>query len=68
MNRVRQYRKQHELSQKELADQVQIARQTLSLIETGKYNPSLEICLKLAWELETDLNTLFWRDPTIEEE
>lgn len=44
-----------------LANQVGVARQTINLIENNKYNPSLDLCLKIAWSLETDLNTLFWR-------
>ncbi|MCW8643759.1 helix-turn-helix domain-containing protein [Streptococcus macedonicus] len=35
------------------------ARQTVNLIENDKYNPSLDLCIKLAEVLQTDLNTLF---------
>lgn len=62
MNRVREYRREKELSQMALAEKIGVARQTINLIENGKYNPSLDLCLKLAWTLETDLNTLFWRE------
>ncbi len=31
------------------------------MIENGKYNPSLDLCINLAKELGTDLNSLFWR-------
>lgn len=62
MNRVREYRRALKLSQMALAEKVGVARQTINLIENDKYNPSLDLCLKLAWTLETDLNTLFWRD------
>lgn len=61
MNRVREYRQNKKLSQMALAEKIGVARQTINLIENGKYNPSLDLCLKLAWVLETDLNTLFWR-------
>lgn len=43
-----------------LAKRIDVARQTINLIENDKYNPSLDLCLKLAHELDTDLNTLFW--------
>lgn len=43
-----------------LAKKIDVARQTINLIENNKYNPSLDLCLKLAHELNTDLNTLFW--------
>ncbi|MCT6823011.1 MAG: helix-turn-helix transcriptional regulator [Apilactobacillus sp.] len=48
------------IQQKDLAQLVGISRQTLSLIEKGEYNPSLKLCVSLAEELQTDLNTLFW--------
>lgn len=44
----------------ELAKKIGVARQTINLIENNKYNPSLDLCLKIAHELGTDLNTLFW--------
>lgn len=62
MNHVREYRRTLKLSQLALAQEVGVARQTINLIENDKYNPSLDLCLKLAWTLQTDLNTLFWRD------
>lgn len=60
MNHVKEYRKQKGLSQKALADEIGVARQTINLIEKNKYNPSLNLCLKLANALGTDLNSLFW--------
>jgi putative transcriptional regulator len=44
-----------------LAAEIGVARQTINLIENNKYNPSLDLCLKIAWVLGTDLNSLFWR-------
>ena len=60
MSRVRELRQSRKLSQLALAKGVGVARQTINLIENDKYNPSLDLCLKLAYALETDLNTLFW--------
>lgn len=60
MNRIKQYRQKKKLSQYELSQRIGVARQTINLIENDKYNPSLALCLKLAYALETDLNTLFW--------
>lgn len=62
VNYVRDYRKAQKLSQLALAEAIGVARQTINLIENDKYNPSLDLCLKLAWALHTDLNSLFWRD------
>ncbi|MCW3764573.1 helix-turn-helix transcriptional regulator, partial [Weissella confusa] len=48
MNRVKEFRKKRNISQVILAEQVGVARQTISLIENNKYNPSLELCINLA--------------------
>ena len=50
------------LSQQELADKVEATRQTIGLIEKGKYNPSLNLCLKIARVLGKTLNDLFWEE------
>lgn len=50
------------LSQQELADKVEATRQTIGLIEKGKYNPSLNLCIKIAKALEKTLNDLFWEE------
>jgi putative transcriptional regulator len=67
LNKVKEYRKHCSLTQIELAKKVGVARQTINLIENDKYNPSLSLCISLAKELNTDLNTLFWEDNTNEE-
>ena len=64
MNQVRKYRLEQKISQMALAEKIGVARQTINLIENDKYNPSLNLCLKLAWVLKTDLNTLFWQEKT----
>jgi len=48
------------LSQQELADLVEVTRQTIGLIEKGKYNPSLKLCVNIAKTLDKTLNDLFW--------
>ena len=50
------------LSQQELADQVNATRQTIGLIEKGKYNPTLNLCLKIAHVLDKTLDELFWEE------
>lgn len=62
MNKVREYRQVLGLSQKDLALKVEVSRQTINLIENNKYNPTIQLCLKICWALDTDLNTLFWED------
>lgn len=60
INQVKQYRQIKGLSQSALAQAIGVARQTVNLIENQKYNPSLDLCIRLAETLDTDLNTLFW--------
>lgn len=62
MNKVRTYRKEMNISQLDLAKSIEVARQTINLIENNKYNPSLDLCIKIAKALNTDLNTLFWEE------
>ncbi|AUW96403.1 helix-turn-helix transcriptional regulator [Streptococcus pluranimalium] len=60
MNRVKEFRIKQGISQLALAKSIGVARQTINLIENDKYNPSLDLCIKLAETLHSDLNTLFW--------
>ncbi|XWL03366.1 helix-turn-helix transcriptional regulator [Macrococcoides goetzii] len=62
MNKVRENRLSLGLSQKDLALKVEVSRQTINLIENDKYNPTIQLCLKICWALNSDLNTLFWED------
>jgi len=48
------------LSQQELADLCEVTRQTIGLVEKGKYNPTLNLCIKIAAVLDKTLNDLFW--------
>lgn len=68
LNKVKEYRKHCGFTQIELAKRVGVARQTINLIENDKYNPSLSLCILLAKELKTDLNTLFWEENNNDEE
>lgn len=51
-----------DLSQEELAKLVGVARQTIGLIELGKYNPSLSLCISICKVLSTTLNDIFWEE------
>ena len=48
------------LSQQGLADAVGATRQTIGLIEAGRYNPSLKLCTAICKTLGVTLNDLFW--------
>jgi len=47
-NFVEQLRKEKGLNQEEFAKALRVSRQTVSSIETGKYNPSLELAFEIA--------------------
>ena len=51
-----------DLSQEELAELVGVTRQTIGMIEAGKYNPTLNLCLAICKALHKTLDELFWRN------
>lgn len=48
------------MTQEQLARKVGVTRQTIGLIEKGEYNPSLQLCVAIAKELNKTLDDLFW--------
>ncbi|NMD71207.1 helix-turn-helix transcriptional regulator [Bacillus sp. DNRA2] len=61
-NNVKIARIQRDLTQQELAGRTGVTRQTISLIEKGKYNPTLNLCLEICYVLKKSLDELFWID------
>ncbi len=59
--RMRAARIDRGLSQQELADAVGATRQTIGLIEAGRYNPSLKLCTAICRALGKTLDDLFWK-------
>ncbi|HJB06684.1 MAG TPA: helix-turn-helix transcriptional regulator [Candidatus Enterocloster faecavium] len=51
-----------DLSQEELANLVGVTRQTIGMIEAGKYNPSLNLCIAICKALGKTLDELFWEE------
>lgn len=51
-----------DLSQEQLADIVGVTRQTIGMIESGKFNPSLQLCIAICKALGKTLNDIFWED------
>lgn len=49
-----------DLSQQELAEIVGVSRQTISAIEKGNYNPSVNLCISICKSLDKTLDDLFW--------
>ncbi|KAF1301893.1 helix-turn-helix transcriptional regulator [Enterococcus sp. JM9B] len=58
-NTVREQRKKQGLTQAELADKVQVSRQTIISMEKGSYVPSLELALDLAVVFDLKIEDLF---------
>lgn len=48
-NKVEQLRKERGLNQDDFAKMLRVSRQTISSIETGKYNPSLELAFAISY-------------------
>ena len=55
-------RVENNLTQAELAEKVGVTRQTIGLIEHGRYNPTLHLCIAIARTLNKTLNDLFWKE------
>ena len=51
-----------DLSQGDLAAIVRVTRQTIGMIETGDYNPSLKLCMAICKALDKTLDELFWEE------
>ncbi len=49
-----------DLSQEQLAEKLGITRQTIGLIESGSYNPTLKLCIAICKALDRTLDELFW--------
>ena len=61
-NRLKLARVENDLTQAELAERVGVTRQTIGLIEAGGYNPTLNLCLRLARATGKTLDELFWTE------
>lgn len=60
--KVKFARMEKDLTQGQLAEQVDVTRQSIGLIEAGKYTPSLPLCIKICKALDKTLDDLFWED------
>ena len=55
------------MSQDDLAKAVGVTRQTISAIENGSYNPTLNLCIEICKATGRTLNDLFWEEENHEE-
>ena len=58
-NKVEELRKNMGLSQEDLAKDLGISRQTISSIERGRYNPSLELAFTISNYFKTTIEDIF---------
>ena len=59
-NRIKELRARNNLTQLDLAKLVNVRRETIVFLEKGKYNPSLNLCIRIAKSLNKTLNNIFW--------
>ncbi|MDO5365417.1 helix-turn-helix transcriptional regulator [Streptococcus dysgalactiae] len=58
-NRIQELRKARHISQAELADAMNVTRQTIISLEKGRYNASLELAYKLAIFFQLSIEEIF---------
>lgn len=60
--RMKIARMEVDMKQDDLAKAVGVTRQTIGLIESGEYNPTLNLCIAICRALGKTLNDLFWEE------
>lgn len=58
-NRLEELRKKMNIRQEDLATALQVSRQTISSIENGRYNPSLELAFKISIYFNLPIDEIF---------
>ena len=61
-NKLREMRATKEWSQSDLAEKLEVSRQTVNAIETGRYDPSLPLAFKLAGVFKVAIEDIFVPD------
>lgn len=61
-NIIKQLRKEAGLRQEDMAKQLAVSRQTIIAIENDKYNPTLELAMKMAKLLNLHVDEIFFLD------
>jgi len=64
-NSVKKLRNEHGYTQKELAVEVGVTRQTINNLEAERYNPSLELAFELARCFDCTIEEIFTPDPPL---
>ena len=58
-NRLEAIRKQHNITQEELANALEVSRQTIGSLENGRYNPSIILAFKIAKYFNMSIEEIF---------
>lgn len=61
-NNIKSVRRQAGLRQEDLAQKTGVTRQTIIAVENNKYNPTLELAMRLAQVLDKSVEELFFLD------
>jgi putative transcriptional regulator len=61
-NRLKVLRAERDWSQADLADRLDVSRQSVNAIETGKYDPSLPLAFRIARLFEMPIEAIFEAD------
>ena len=61
-NRLKVLRAERDWSQQDLAERLQVSRQSVNAIETGKYDPSLPLAFRIADLFGLRIEEIFLRD------
>ena len=62
-NRLKVLRAERDWSQAVLGDRLDVSRQTINAIETGRYDPSLPLAFKIARLFERSIEDIFYQPP-----
>lgn len=66
-NRLRVLRAERQWSQQELAERLEVSRQTVNSIETGRYDPSLSLAFRIARIFGAPIETIFSEEPPVQQ-
>ena len=58
-NRLEALRKQRGINQEQLADALEVSRQTIGSLENGRYNPSIQLAFKIARYFNMSIEEIF---------
>ncbi|KAA9219693.1 MULTISPECIES: helix-turn-helix transcriptional regulator [Aerococcus] len=58
-NKLKSIRKEHKMTQQDLADLVGVSRQTINMVENNKYDPSLHLAMTIARYLNLHVEDIF---------